>query len=69
MDDVDLTVVLQRAADNQAALIAAAQQTYAPPPPPTHDDVLPLAPGNVVVDSQTGQVVEVVSGQRSDAVI
>lgn len=67
LDEVD--VLLQQGSDQVTQLRAALQASVRLPTPATHDDALPLAPGDLVLDSLTGQLVEVVSGQRTHTLV
>ncbi len=69
MDPDEIEVLLQQGSDQVTQLRAALQASVRPLTPATHDDVLPLAPGHVVLDSVTGQLVEVLSGQRTHTLV
>jgi hypothetical protein len=67
MTDEERQVIYQRASDHVAELRARVVASFPPVTPASHDDALALAPGDTQLDSVSGEVVEIVSGQRTHA--
>ncbi len=65
MDDAETQTLYQSVTDRVDRLRSQVLQELPPVPPPSHDAQLALAPGALQLDTVTGEVVEILSGQRT----